>query len=157
MAVLQVVVDLACLAITLFKGHFPAVPPSLRYAIGGVALCLSAYGVSQAIRLPQLKDIEVSIAGLPSEFDGYRIVQLTDLHISRLFPASWTEGVVARTNALDADLIVITEILSTAASRHVMKMSRPLRHCKRVTESTPFRAIMSTSSNTWSGCVTSPQ
>lgn len=108
MAVLQVVVDLACLAITLFKGHFPAVPPSLRYAIGGVALCLSAYGVSQAIRLPQLKDIEVSITGLPSEFDGYRIVQLTDLHISRLFPASWTEGAVARTNALDADLIVIT-------------------------------------------------
>ena len=36
------------------------------------------------------------------------MVQLTDLHISRLFPAAWTKEVVLRTNALDADLIVIT-------------------------------------------------
>jgi predicted MPP superfamily phosphohydrolase len=108
LAVFQIVLDLVSLAITPFKGHFTSVPASFRYVIGGVALCLSAYGVSQAIRIPPLKDIEVSIAGLPSEFDGYRIVHLTDLHISRLFPASWTEEIVAKTNALDADLIVIT-------------------------------------------------
>jgi predicted MPP superfamily phosphohydrolase len=35
-------------------------------------------------------------------------LQLTDLHISRLFPASWAKAVVARANGLDADLIVIT-------------------------------------------------
>ena len=58
--------------------------------------------------MPPLNDIEIPIAGLPSEFDGYRMVQLTDLHISRLFPAAWTKEVVLRTNALDADLIVIT-------------------------------------------------
>ncbi|MGI2036290.1 metallophosphoesterase [Rhizobium panacihumi] len=108
LAVFQVALDLASLAITPFKGRFPSVPASFRYVIASVALCLSAYGVSQAIRIPPLKDIEVSIAGLPSEFDGYRIVQLTDLHISRLFPASWTKEVVAKTNALNADLIVIT-------------------------------------------------
>ncbi len=108
LAVFQIALDLASLAIKPFKGHFPSVPAILRYAIGGVALCLSAYGVSQAVRVPPLKDIEVSIEGLPLEFDGYRIVQLTDLHISRLFPSSWTNEVVEETNKLDADLIVIT-------------------------------------------------
>lgn len=108
LAVFQIALDLASLVIIPFKGHFPLVPAGFRYVIGGVALCLSAYGVSQAIRVPPLKDIEISIGRLPPEFDGYRIVQLTDLHISRLFPKSWTEEVVERTNAVDADLIVIT-------------------------------------------------
>jgi len=34
-------------------------------------------------------EIELSVKDLPPEFDGYRILQLTDLHISRLFPARW--------------------------------------------------------------------
>ena len=107
-AVFQIALDVASLLIMPFNGHFPAAPAGLRYAMGGVALCLSAYGVSQAIRVPPLNDIEIAIANLPPEFEGYRLVQLTDLHISRLFPAKWAEAVVSKTNALDADLIVIT-------------------------------------------------
>ncbi|KAA3519429.1 metallophosphoesterase [Agrobacterium vitis] len=108
LAVFQIALDVISLVIMLFKGNFPSIPASLRYALGGVALCLSAYAVSQAIRVPPLKDIEIPIAGLPPAFDGYRLVQLTDLHISRLFPARWAEEVVAKTNGLDADLTVIT-------------------------------------------------
>lgn len=108
LAFFQIALDLVSLLILPFKGHFPAVPAGLRYALGALALGLSAFGVSQAVRVPTLKDIEITIPGLPAAFEGYRMVQLTDLHISRLFPASWTEKVVAQTNALDADLIVIT-------------------------------------------------
>lgn len=103
----QIALDVVSLAIIPFRG-FPSAPAAIRYAIGVLALGLSAYGVSQAVRVPPLNDIEIPIAGLPPEFDGYRMVQLTDLHISRLFPASWTKKVVSRTNTLDADLIVIT-------------------------------------------------
>jgi predicted MPP superfamily phosphohydrolase len=60
------------------------------------------------MRIPPLKDVEVAIRGLPREFDGYTILQLTDLHISRLFPASWVRAVVDRSNDLGADLIAIT-------------------------------------------------
>ncbi|MGO7212126.1 metallophosphoesterase [Rhizobium ruizarguesonis] len=108
LAVFQIALDVVSLAIIPFKGGFPSAPAGIRYAIGVLALGLSAYGVSQAVRVPPLNDIEIPIAGLPPEFDGYRMVQLTDLHISRLFPASWTKKVVSRTNTLDADLIVIT-------------------------------------------------
>ncbi|MDB5996412.1 MAG: Ser/Thr protein phosphatase family protein [Pseudomonas sp.] len=40
--------------------------------------------------------------------DGLQVVQLTDLHISRLFHATWVSEAVARTNALNPDLILIT-------------------------------------------------
>ncbi|WP_313059233.1 metallophosphoesterase [Agrobacterium cavarae] len=108
LAVFQIALDVVSLVLMLFKGHFPLVPAGVRYGMAAVALALSAFAVSQAIRVPPLKDIEITVPGLDPAFDGYQIVQLTDLHISRLFPASWTRAVVEKTNALNADLIVIT-------------------------------------------------
>lgn len=108
LAMLVLVTDAVLLLARPALGHWPVVPDRLRYATAGVAALLAAIGVANAIRVPPVKDITVAIAGLPRQFDGYRMVQLTDMHISRLFPARWTEAMVERTNALDADLIVIT-------------------------------------------------
>lgn len=108
LAVLQIALDVISLLLMTFKGHFPSAAPAVRYAMGLAALALAGFGVSQAIRVPPVKTIEIAITGLPPEFDGYRLLQLTDLHISRLFPASWAQEVVTRSNALNTDLIVIT-------------------------------------------------
>ena len=108
LALMQLAVDLARLpALLVGHGGF-SLPLGWRYAMAATALALAAVGVSQAIRLPPLRDIEIDIPGLPEQFNGYRMLQLTDLHISRLFPARWVRALVARSNALDADLIVIT-------------------------------------------------
>jgi predicted MPP superfamily phosphohydrolase len=106
--VFQLALDLVTLVTAAFRRGFPVIAPEIRYAIGILAFGLSAYGVMQAIRLPPVKTIDIEIAGLPQSFDGYRLVQLTDLHLSRLFTASWARALVARTNALEADMIVIT-------------------------------------------------
>ena len=108
LAVLQIVVDLGTLITALIRMKLVAIPPGLRYGIALLALALSAYGVSQALRIPPLKDVEVAIPGLPPAFDGYRLLQLTDLHISRLYPASWTRRVVEASNALGVDMIVVS-------------------------------------------------
>jgi predicted MPP superfamily phosphohydrolase len=108
LAVFQLALDLGTVVVGLARGHLPVVAPGIRYGMGAIALGLSAFGVAQAIRVPPLKTIEVAIPGLPQAFDGYRILQLTDLHISRLFPAAWARTVVARANALDVDLTVVT-------------------------------------------------
>ncbi|CAM5779627.1 metallophosphoesterase [Castellaniella caeni] len=89
-------------------GRFVLQAPAVRLAVGALALVLSTVGVWQAVRVPYVKTIAVTIPGLPSAFDGYRLVQLTDLHASRLLPEAWQAAVVARTNRLDPDLIVIT-------------------------------------------------
>lgn len=108
LAVFQIALDIGALAIGLLLWREPVIAPELRYAIGILALLLSAYGVGQAVRQPPLKTIDLVIKGLPQEFDGYRLLQLTDLHISRLFTGAWAEAIVKRANALDVDLTVIT-------------------------------------------------
>lgn len=51
-----------------------------------------------------VKEQPVEIAGLPPAFDGFRIVQLSDLHGTR-FP---DRGIIHRVNKLNPDLVVIT-------------------------------------------------
>lgn len=81
-----------------------------RIVQGLAVLCLSlaGYGVWQAIKVPDIKRIEITLPGLPVAFDGYRITHLTDLHVSRLLDGARTAKVVARANSLNADAIMIS-------------------------------------------------
>ncbi|MBB3590510.1 hypothetical protein FHX08_000854 [Rhizobium sp. BK529] len=108
LAVFQIALDAASLVLALVEGQLPAVPPEIRYGIGLAAFGLAAFGVAGAVRIPPVKNVEIPIKDLPESFDGYRVLQLTDLHLSRLFPVSWAETVVKKANELDADLIVVT-------------------------------------------------
>ncbi|TFY90722.1 metallophosphoesterase [Pseudomonas nabeulensis] len=107
-AVLQMVADIATLIAMLIRRRVLSIPAVVRYGLGTTALVLSAAGVHQAVGVPPVKDIEIAIKDLPSQFEGYQVLQLTDLHISRLFDAPWTQAVVSRSNDLGVDLIVAT-------------------------------------------------
>jgi predicted MPP superfamily phosphohydrolase len=108
LVLLQLLLDGGLLFGMLIHGGIVSAPDGVRYALAALASVAAAIGVHQAMRIPPLKDIEIGIHGLPRQFDGYTILQLTDLHISRLFPASWASAVVERSNELDVDLIAIT-------------------------------------------------
>ena len=108
LALMQLVLDVGLLFGILIHGGIVSAPDGVRYGLAALAAVAAAIGVHQAMRIPPLKDIEVGIRGLPRQFDGYTILQLTDLHISRLFPASWARAVVERSNELGVDLIAIT-------------------------------------------------
>jgi predicted MPP superfamily phosphohydrolase len=115
----QLLADLCALTLLLLPGHSSAITPGLRYAMGAAAMVLAAVGVHAAIRVPPLQDVVAEIADLPQAFDGYTVLQLTDLHISPLFPAGWTQAVVNNANSLKADLVVVTGDLidGTVAAR----------------------------------------
>lgn len=104
----QLVLDLGALLTILVRQELVREPAWLRYAAAGSAALVAAIGVANALRVSPVKDITVAIRDLPKSFDGYRIVQLTDLHLSRLFTARWAQAVVDRTNETGADLIVVT-------------------------------------------------
>lgn len=92
------------------KGRSLSLPTRTRgrYLAMATAAVLSAFGMTQALKVPDVRRVEVAIRNLPAELDGYRMVQLTDLHIQRLMNAEWAQKVVDRANALSPDLIVIT-------------------------------------------------
>lgn len=108
LALLLLALDVGLLLAIPFNGGLVSVPDDVRYGLAALAALSAAIGVQQAMRIPPLKDVEIAIRGLPRQFDGYTILQLTDLHISRLFPAAWARAVVERSNALGVDLIAIT-------------------------------------------------
>jgi uncharacterized protein len=108
LALLQIALDLATLTAMLLRWGAVDVPNSVRYVIAGMAALLAASGVASALRVPPVKDITVTIRNLPPAFEGYRLLQLTDLHISRLFTAPWARAMVDRANTTGVDLIVVT-------------------------------------------------
>jgi predicted MPP superfamily phosphohydrolase len=92
-------------------GLHPALPFSAARVNGllaAAALLLSAFGVWEAVRVPDARAVEIALDRLPAELDGLRLVQLSDLHVSRLHEAPWVRAVVDRVNALNPDLVLIT-------------------------------------------------
>ena len=130
LALLQLMLDLVTVVAMLARRRRLGIPVGVRYALGVSAVVLAAVGVSQAIRVPPLRDVEIGIKNLPPEFAGYRILQLTDLHISRLFDAPWTQAVVERSNSLDVDLIVVTGDLIDGTTGDRRRDVEPLRNLR---------------------------
>lgn len=88
------------------------------FATTGIA---TGVGLHNAVRVPDVKEVDVPIAGLHQDLDGLRIVQLSDLHIGPTLRDAWLSEVVASVNTLDADLIAITGDLVDA---HVVDMGQ---------------------------------
>jgi uncharacterized protein len=62
---------------------------------------------NESLRLG-LREWDVAIPGLPAPLDGLRIVQLTDLHMTRCFRPAFFERVVDACRGWEADLLVLT-------------------------------------------------
>lgn len=102
--------------ISLIGRGFGLLNPLLRITfdwIGiGIALIwlgISVYGITYGWRNITIEKLDLSFNSLPKEFDGYKIVQLSDQHIGTydLAPETVTK-IVNQVNSLHPDLIVFT-------------------------------------------------
>jgi uncharacterized protein len=59
-------------------------------------------------RRPRVVRVTVPIADLPSDLAGFRILQLSDLHIGPTIRRPFVDAVVDRANALRPDLVAVT-------------------------------------------------
>ncbi len=71
-------------------------------------LGVGALGARSALTELDTPEIAVRLARLPKALDGFRIVQLSDVHVGPLIGPRFLRHVVAETNRLRPDLIVIT-------------------------------------------------
>jgi predicted MPP superfamily phosphohydrolase len=90
-------------------------------AVHGGLLLLGFLGTGLALRC-ELKPSTIAHACIPQPFAGYRIAHLSDLHVG-----TWTshlaDGWVAATNALAADLVVVTGDLVTSGDRWLERIA----------------------------------
>lgn len=97
-------VILAALAVVAWKlpVRFKRVPLPV------LAWTLAAVGVWNGIKDPVAQEVVLEFPDLPAALEGYRIVQLSDLHVSAAARRTRSERIVALANAQRADLMVVT-------------------------------------------------
>jgi len=96
------------LGILAVRGESVALPSTFALGAYAVALGLAVWGVFVRRRWVLRREVEVIIPGLPPEFDGYRVAQLSDLHIGGLTPPRWGEAWAKMSNAAAPNLVVVT-------------------------------------------------
>jgi len=77
-------------------------------ALSATPFVASAYGLLYGRFDVQITRQRIRLARLPKSFDGFRIAQLSDLHISPFMPADEIRRCVTITNQLKPDLVVMT-------------------------------------------------
>lgn len=78
------------------------------WALPAAAWTIAAIGLWNGLKMPDVRELELHYPDLPSELVGYRIVQLSDLHVSAAARRGRTQALVDLTNALRADLVCLT-------------------------------------------------
>jgi predicted MPP superfamily phosphohydrolase len=83
--------------------------PAARAALVGFAVLVAgAAAVRSALAPPRLRRVSVSIPRWPGPLEGFRIAQISDVHIGPILDRRFASAVVARVNALAPDLIAVT-------------------------------------------------
>ena len=98
--------------------------------VGAGALSLGAFGLGNVLRPVAVKRVKVSLPGLPVAAGGFRIVQLTDVHIGPTIGKDFLDEVVAKVNALEPDLVAITGDLVDGSVAELGQHVAPLGRLK---------------------------
>jgi predicted MPP superfamily phosphohydrolase len=114
-----VVYALAKAAVFIAHGKPPELPTTFALGAYAVAFVIALWGVVVRRRWVRTRELEVMIPGLPPAFDGYRVAQLSDLHLGGLTPPRWGEAWARLANAAAPDLVAITgDLVSSGTDFH---------------------------------------
>lgn len=100
---------------------------SVKWALLAISMVGAFYGTYAALKVPDVKRVEIQIKNLPSEFENYRLVLMADLHIGRLMNQEWLEATIERANALKPDAIVLSGDLIEGKVGELASMVAPYR------------------------------
>lgn len=105
-------IHLLCAA--LFKNTLIWIPGVFAYeawicrVFGLIAVSLNFLGIHSALSGPRVKHIQISIPPRHAKLHGFKIAQISDLHIGPLIRRNYVSRVVSKTQALKANIIVLT-------------------------------------------------
>ena len=91
----------------------------------GLTLLYSAYGVVNAYH-PRLVHCTVRIKNLPPAWQGKRLVQISDVHLGRILGADFLARIVAKVNAQNPAMVLITGDLFDGSDGNLEELVAPL-------------------------------
>ena len=124
--------EVTLLAAALLARLGVAVPaafsPDSAIFVAVAALAATALGLANARRTAQVVRVDVRLAPLPPALEGFRIVQISDIHVGPTIKRGYLDAIVDRVNALEPDAVAITGDLvdGTVAdlAEHVAPLAR---------------------------------
>lgn len=97
-------------------------------ALAGIGA--SGLGLASALSPVAVSRVRVAIDRLSKAKSGYRIVQISDVHVGPTIGREFIEGIVARINALNPDLVAITGDLVDGSVAELAEHVAPLAKIK---------------------------
>lgn len=94
--------------------------------VAGTAAAMATVALRQGLAPPCASRIEVALACWPAALDGFRLVQISDVHIGPLLDRRFAAEVASRVNALDPDLVAVTGDLVDGSVRRIGAEVEPL-------------------------------
>ena len=98
--------------------------------VGGVVAGLSAVGIRSALGEVQVKELDVYLRGLPRDLAGFKLVQISDVHVGPLLRKDWVGHVVDRIEKLAPDLVAITGDLVDGRVHEIAEHVAPLKRLR---------------------------
>jgi predicted MPP superfamily phosphohydrolase len=126
--------DLVLSGVELFSQGVPADP--LGQARGRAAVVIAIAGALSLLALhygrkpPATRRVEIDLARWPEGLDGFRIVQISDIHIGTILEDDFAAEVTGRVNALEPDLIAVTGDLVDGRVHRVGHKVEPFRELR---------------------------
>ena len=77
-------------------------------AVGLIAGPIGLWSLVQGLRKPEVKTVEIELGRWPAGLDGFRIVQISDIHFGPILDERFAEWLKDQVNALKPDLIAVT-------------------------------------------------
>ncbi|MFI5391037.1 MAG: metallophosphoesterase [Bacteriovoracales bacterium] len=103
---------------------------SVTMGLIGVSGGITALGVREAVKGPQVKNQNFKIKNLHPDLAGFRIVQISDLHIGPNILRKEVENIVSKVNELKPDLIAVTGDLGDGRILNLRRHLEPLADLK---------------------------
>jgi predicted MPP superfamily phosphohydrolase len=88
--------------------RWPGWPMATAVALPVLAGLISLWGGFNARRTAAVKLVDVPMPGLPAGLQGFRIAQISDVHVGPTIKAPYLQAIVDRVNRLQADAVAIT-------------------------------------------------
>lgn len=113
-------------ALHVLQADFAALEKDSALFVISAALLISISGFFNARRLASVVKVKVPMRNLPASLHGFRIVQISDIHVGPTIKHGYLSRIVNRVNSLEADLIAITGDLVDGRVSDLSAHTQPL-------------------------------
>lgn len=107
-----------------------AVMQGRAFMVGALTVALSAVALRGGLAAPRVQRVEIALPRWPAALDGFRIVQLSDVHIGPLLDRRFAATITGIVNELDADLVAVTGDLVDGSVARIGAEVEPLRELR---------------------------